>query len=259
MKTMLRYKIPAVIVTIFAVLFLALSLTVLGLLICYSFGVIKDDFVISQSSAYQIGIISTTVAFGLFTIQFTIRNLQKSFAETIRLSISETNKLLDDFMKYIASPDYSFVESVCHEIIHTFSLQKLFDSFESNQQTFATDCCNLITSSKKSLRQEIINCSAKMMSVSSYDCQVPQWFTANQTSPKLYVFFMHRFLFAVNKFEYMSYCCINDSVNLELFQEQFLPSVKFIFLMSLVFDKLGFGSIEAKSISYQAIKLFIEK
>ena len=261
-KTIRRYKIPVKVALFSALFFLAVSIFVWASLVVYSFcGDCPNLFINKNNveSFYRVGMISTTITFGLFTIQFTIRSLQNAFSEKQSKIILQTTNLISDYMEYISSPSFIFVRFVCDYLVESFNLESVFKNFENIQPDFVSICLDLISNSSKDFGDELIDAASLHISASTKDGTQPAWFGGPNTKDNLYDYFMSRFIYASNWFDAASYQYVNENVDEEAFEEQILYDVRFVFLIDLIFSALKMTKNECKSISYQAIKKFKDK
>lgn len=89
-----------------------------------------DGFLINsknEKSLYEIAVIATTITFGLFTIQFSIRALSNSANEKRLLLLNETNKILKSYFQEYLSGNRTDKEKIKGSIYLEFDINN--DSF----------------------------------------------------------------------------------------------------------------------------------
>ena len=257
MKT---YKVFINIALISALVFLSVSIILWVMLVIYSF--VNTGFIVDTNNfdiVYRIALISTTITFGLFTIQFTLRSLQNALSDKRSKELIRTNELLKEFMELASSPKFLFVKAVCRELSDIFNFGTSFDNFENTQKDFVNILLSLLANSSKSFSSELINASKAYIHRSTIDNDSPEWFKSKYTNDKMYEYFMSSYVAIENRFEVFSYQYINKSVDDNLFEEQLLNDIRFFYLFHLLFVGLGMVTNDCKSISYQAIRIFKEK
>lgn len=257
MKT---YKKLISVALISALLFLFVSIILWALLVVYSFkntGFIVDIY--NYDIVYRIALISTTITFGLFTIQFTLRSLQNALSDKRSKELIRTNILLDEYMKLVSSPVFQFTKSVCSQLCETFDFKTSFDNFENTQKDFVNILLNLLANSSKNFSIELINDCKVYIYRSTSNSDSPDWFKSSYSNDKMYEYFMRSYITIENTLESFSYQYINKSVDDNLFEEQILSDVRFFYLFHLLFIGLGMVTNDCKSLSYQAIRISNEK
>lgn len=260
-KTIRKYRVPAIIALIAALVFLFVSIIVWVFLIFHAFG--NKNLLVTDENLqmfYQIGLIATTITFGLFTVHFALRSSQNSFSDRQTNLMVRINDFLADYFKSSSSPSFQYVKLVCRDIVETFNLQTVLDNFENIQDSFWNMCQDLFMNSQYVLPDVLVDSAKAYMSISTDDGDVPEWFSSKKNiDDKVFDYFLMKFIEYSNKCEAMAYPYINETIDEEIFEEQILSDVRFIFLMSLIFQNLGVIAHPEKSISYQALKKFKEK
>ena len=230
------------------------------MLVAYSFNNYGPVInVYNYDIVYRIALISTTITFGLFTIQFTLRSLQNALAEKRSRELIRTNILLNEYMKLVSSPKFQYVKAVCCQIQDTFNFKTSFENFENTQKDFVNILLNLLANSSKNFSVELINAAKTFIYGSTPTSDAPDWFISSYNNNQMYVYFMNAYIAVEHEFESFSYQYINKSVDENLFEEQLLKDIRFFYLFHLLFAGLGMVSNDCKSLSYQAIKIFKEK
>lgn len=241
--------------------FLAISLLNWIFLIVLLFNPQADGFLINSKNErilYEIAVIATTITFGFFTIQFSIRALSNSANEKRLLLLKETNKILKSYMELVSGPECRYARQVCLHIVRSFNMKNLFSNFENTKETFKQLIIDLIANSNKSIANEIINSAKASINISTGDGSYPEWFP-KATNSQIFDYFVCCFIAVENQFEALSYHYVNKTIDENVFEDQFLIDVRFFYLMHLVFESLEIVENPCKSISYQAVKKYSEK
>lgn len=257
---MKSYKTFINITLISAIVFLGISIILWIMLVIYSFA--STGFIVDINNydiVYRIALISTTITFGLFTIQFTLRTLQNALSDKRSKELIRTNILLNEYMELVSLPKFQFVKSVCRQLSEIFNFKTSFDNFENTQKDFVNILLSLLANSSKSFNVELINASKAYIYRSTVTNDSPEWFAASYSNDKMFEYFMSSYIAIENRFESFSYQYINKSIDDNLFEEQILNDIRFFYLFHLLFVGLGMVSNDCKSLSYQAIKTFKEK
>ena len=243
----------------FAIAFLAVSVFLWVSLGLYAIGIDKI-FITGCNSEdyYRVALIATSIAFGLFTVSFSIVTRWNEVSNQYKEKRNKTNEYLSNFVNFCNSPAFQYVYAVCSTLVDSVGLETIFNETKINgfEQTFSKKCIDVIANSKINFVNEMISSASSLIHYSTSSGGVPNWYNPrNNNQSMVFEYFLNRFVSITNEMEALSYPCLNFSIDVDAVFTKIKKPLKFIFLVDQLFFALGLTDQRKESLVYVLLSI----